>query len=182
MKGKQIVLSILILCGLGVIIFFTFSYFKNEEEKYSENAKQNRLLEQVEKEKQKGKEEKLKQENGQKEVTALLESLKGTKKIVLGVADENETLEVLDKNHSYKELKTIVEEANIQEILSLFSSAKWEENKNLDYKGKIWQFYDIKNNLILEYDGHSFLTKEKTTHDFITDENEERLNSYFTEV
>lgn len=182
MKGKQIVLSILILCGLGVIIFFTFSYFKNEEEKYSENAKQNRLLEQVEKEKQKGKEEKLKQENGQKEVTALLESLKGTKKIVLGVADENETLEVLDKNHSYKELKTIVEEANIQEILSLFSSAKWEENKNLDYKGKIWQFYDIKNNLILEYDGHSFLTKEKTTHIFITDENEERLNSYFTEV
>lgn len=173
MNKRQIVYLIFILIGLSVVLFLTFSYFKNEEEKYSENAKQNRLLEQEEKEKQ---------ENGQKEVAALLEILKGTKKIVLGVADESETLEVLDKNHSYKELKTIVEEANIQEILSLFFSAKWEENKNLDYKGKIWQFYDIKNNLILEYDGHSFLTKEKTTHIFITEENEERLNSYFTEV
>lgn len=182
MNKRQIAYLIFILICLSVVLFLTFSYFKNEEEKYSENAKQNRLLEQEEKEKQKVEEEKLKQENGQKEVAALLESLKGTKKIVLGVADENETLEVLDKSHSYKELKTIVEEANIQEILSLFSSAKWEENKNLDYKGKIWQFYDIKNNLILEYDGHSFLTKEKTTHIFITDENEERLNSYFTEV
>lgn len=181
MNKKQIVYLFFILLCLGVVLFFTFSYFKNEEEKYLENAKQNRILENEQKEKQRLEEEKTKQENGRKEVEAFLESLKGTKKIILGVDDENGALEVLDKNHHYRELKTIVEEATIQEVLNLFTTAKWEENKNLDYKGKIWQFYDSENNLILEYDGHSLVTKEKTINIFISLENEERLNRYFVE-
>lgn len=182
MNKKQIITTIFILLCLSVVLIFTFSYFKNEEEKYLENAKQNRILENEQKEKQKLEEEKTKQENGQKEVENLLESLKETKKIVLGVDDANGSLEVLDENHHYRELKTILEETTIQDVLSLFATAKWEENKNLDYKGKIWQFYDSENNLILEYDGHSFVTKEKTIHIFIPLENAERLNSYFAEI
>lgn len=181
MNKKQIILTIFILLCLGVVLIFTFSYFKNEEEKYLENAKQNRILENEQKEKQRLEEEKTKQENGRKEVEAFLESLKGTKKIILGVDDANGSLEVLDENYHYRELKTIVEETTIQEVLSLFATAKWKENKNLDYKGKIWQFYDSENNLILEYDGHSFVTKEKTINIFISLENAEHLNSYFVE-
>lgn len=185
MNKKKIVLLFLIVIGLSVVLFFTFDYFKKEEEKMLENAHQNRLIEKEEseeKEKQKLEEEKAKQENGGKEVNALLEKLKGTKKIVLGIDDENGTLETLDLNHHYKELKTIVEETTIQEILNLFASAKWEENKNLDYKGKIWKFYNSEENLILEYDGHSFITNDKTTNIYIEKENEERLNAYFIEA
>lgn len=57
MNKRQIAYLIFILICLSVVLFLTFSYFKNEEEKYSENAKQDRLLEQEEKEKQKVEEE-----------------------------------------------------------------------------------------------------------------------------
>lgn len=179
MNKKQMVSFLFIVLSLGVVLFFTFSYFKNEEEKYIENAKQNRRLEKEEREKM---EEKEKQENGKKEVDVFLEKLKETKKIVLGIEDINGKMEVLDATHHYREVKTIVEEPTIQEILNVFVTAKWEENKNVNDEGKIWQFYNNENNLILEYDGYSFVTKDTITNIFIPKENKEILNQYFVEV
>lgn len=183
MKKSQIVLLILILMGLGGILYFTFDYYKKEEVKILENKAQNDKLENERKEEQqkKEKEEKEKQEEGQKEVKALLEKLQNTQKIVLGLDDLVASLETLDTSHNYKEFKTVQEEKMVKEIVSLFANSVWQENKNSNYLGKIWQFFDKENNLLLEYDGHSFLTNGKTIYVFVGSESQKKLEQYFIE-
>ena len=181
MKIKQRVLLILILIGLGTTLIFTFNHFKKEEEKILENKAKNEQIENEKKEEQQKKEleEKKKKEAGQKEVKMLFEKLQTTKKIILGIEDSLGTLETLDNQHKYKEYQVVEEEETIKEIVNLFAIATWQENKNDNHLGKIWQFFDSENNLIVEYDGTTFYTKEKNIYVFIETENLKKLKSYF---
>ena len=107
--------------------------------------------------------------------------MKNTKKIVLGIGDKSGTLKTLDTNHSYKEFTIIIEEGTIEEILNQFLDASWSEGKTDDYLGKMWQFFDSEDKLILEYEGHEFVTKEKRVTVSLQEENLDRLSSYFKE-
>lgn len=184
MNIKQIVLMFFIAVGLGCILFFTFDHFRKEEARMLENASMNKMQEELdrkEKESQKEQEEKEKQEAGQNQLKSLLESLQGTKKIILSLADENGKIESIDKLYKYAEVKVITEESIINEILNCFANAVWQENKNANFLGKLWQFYDSQENMILEYDGHAFITKEREVNFYIQNEEENRLNEYFNE-
>lgn len=184
MNAKQIVLMLFIAVGLGCILFFTFEHFKKEEARMLENASYNKMQEELdrkEKENQKEQEEKKKQEAGQKQVKELLEKLQETKQIVLARVDESGELDTFDTLHKYRKEKEILEESVIKEIVDCFANAVWEANKNTNFLEKLWQFYDNQENIILEYDGHSFITKDGEVFIHISTEKENKLNGYFAE-
>ncbi len=183
MKIKQLVWFVLLLLGMSITLFFTFDHFKKEEKKYLENKVKNEQIEKERKEEQLKKEleEKKQQEAGQKEVQGLLALLQNTKKIILGIDEESGTLKTLDSYHKYKEFQTIQEEAVVKELIELFENATWQKGSNDNHLGKIWQFLDSEDNLLLEYNGHSFFTKEKCVTIYIEKENLIKLNSYFME-
>lgn len=184
MNAKQIVLLFFIAAGLGCILFFTFDHFRKEEARMLENASNNKLQEELdkkEKENQKEQEEKVKQEVGQNQVNTLLENLQNTQKIVLSLANENGKIDSLNSLNKYIEVKTITNENRIQEILNSLNKSVWQENKNTNFIGKLWQFYDKEENLILEYNGHSLVTKETEVNISISLEEENKLNGYFVE-
>ena len=67
MNKKQIALLLLMVVGLGVILFFTFAHFKIEKEKMLENASNNNRIEQLnEKEKKPKKKSKNKKKGNAK--------------------------------------------------------------------------------------------------------------------
>ena len=182
MNKKQIALLLLMVVGLGVILFFTFAHFKIEKEKMLENASNNNRLEQLNEKEKEAKEKKQKQEEGQRKVNLLLESLQNTKKVVLAQHDSYGEITSVATQYKYIKIKEITEESVIQEIIDCFKDSTWQEVRNDDFIGKLWQFYDGEDKLILEYEGHAFVTQDQNVVIYIQENRKNRLYSYFEEI
>lgn len=179
MNKKQFVFLILIVVGLGAILFFTFTHFKLEKEKMLENASDNKKMEELTRKEKEEREKKRKQEEGQRKVNLLLENLQNTKKVVLAQHDSSGEITSVSTQSKYVKEKEFSEESIIREIIGCFKDSIWQEGRNDDFIGKLWQFYDGENKLILEYEGHALITQEQNLAIYIQENMKNRLYSYF---